>query len=478
MLQLDYTSNGIIDTRTRDKVHTMNKEEFDKLTQEQQEIINSICELVKDPTLQEILADQLAKDKELLPHIKAELKKAEKNKEVQNLTVYDILDAQNEQRARRLDKSASAPDMPEAPKSKALIILERALRRQALHNKYPAQPNYNIKTISANNSALINYMTSCNVIGTGAFDLPVMPKRKITTYTMITFDEDKSDLYEDVKKLTEIERSILDRIYTLKKYANEHNMPCLIDGYIIASCMPGAGGKVTPQEAEYYNSIIEKFRDMKIYIDATDELRARGIDIPEGDKCVFDDYCISALRGQYRTKNGDIKDCYILRDIPLPHNYAEKIKQIITISADLFDIKETMPDKNGKLALTDTNISMTKERQNIVNYLLRRIFTMRNDFAKAKELYRKHEAKRKKQAEEGAQVDEYKPIKDYCKQKHVIDFDTLYKVIGQPDPNKIKASRLREFCKLALTYWQAKGIIKSFEIKTGKNAQIKIILEE
>ena len=455
----------------------MNEAEWNKLTEEQQTTIKEICELIHDDTLQELLAEQLAQERELLPHIKAELKKSKKDPEFNNISVFDVLDAQTEERGRRLDATSHAPGMETAPKSKALIILEKAFRRQALHNKYPAQPHYDIKSISVNNNTLINYLQDTQIIGAGAIDLPVMPKRDITTYTMISFEGDTSGKYAGIKNITELERSVLDRIYTLKKYANEHNMPCLIDGYIIASCMPGAAGKVTAQEAAYYNSLIEKFRDLKIYIDATDELREKGIEIPEGDTFILDDYCISTLSGKYRTRTGDIKPCYILRDIPLPHFYAEQIKQIITIPAELFDIKETLSDKNGKTKLLDKNISLTRTRQDIVTYMLRRIYIMRNDYQKAKELYRKFEAKRKRQAEEKKPVDDYKSIKDFCRMRHIIDFVTLFKESGVVDPSKTEAARLRKFCKDALTYWQAKGIIKGFEITTGKGANIKIILE-
>lgn len=456
----------------------MNEKEWEKLNEEQQSLIKEICEYINDPTMQEMFSDFLAKERELLPHIKAELKKARKDPEINNLTVFEVLDAQIEKNARKFDAAASAPGMTLPPKSKALIILEKALRRQALMKKYPAQPNYDIKSISVINNTLVNYLQDRPIIGAGPFDLPVMTKKDITAYTTISFEDDTSDIYAGIENISEFERAVLDRIYSLKKYADNIGVPCLIDGYTIAGCMPGAAGKTRPHEAAMYNEIIEKFRHLFINVDATDEMRERGAEIPEGDKFILNDYCISAIGAEYRTKQGDIKPGYILRDIPLPHKYAEQTNQIITISADLFDIKETLPDASGKLAITDNNISMTQTRQNMVNYLLRRIYIIKNDFAKAKELQRKYEAKRSKQAKNGGTVDEYKPIKDFCKIEHKIKFDTVFEKSGVIDPSKTEAARLRNFSADALNYWQAKGIIKDYEIVTGKAAHIKIILEK
>ena len=448
----------------------MNESEYNKLTEDQKAVINEICELINDTRLQDLLKEQLAKDQELLPHIKAELKKARKDPETNNLTVFDVLAAQT-------DKNARENLGVNRPMSKAEVILNNSLRRLALTKKYPLQPRYDVKQIGMINNTLVNYLQDRQVIGAEPFDLPVMPKRDITAYTTIYFDDESSGNYAGITQFNELERAVSDRLYSLAKYAKEHNTPCLIDGYIIAACMPGGGGKVRPNEAELYNSIIEKFRHLFIYCDCTDEMRARGEDIPEGDTYILNDYYISAMGAEYRTKSGDIKKGYILRDIPLPYTYAEQTGQIITIPAELFDIKETIEDKEkGKIALLDTNVRLTQTRQSIVNYLLRRIYIIKGDHKRSKDQYRKYEAKRKAQKDKGQTPDDFKPLQAFCKMSNLIKFDAIYKK-AEIEPTKAEALRLRNFCRDALNYWQAKQIIKGYEIHTGKDASIKIILD-
>ena len=98
----------------------LTRKEYDEMTKGQKAIIEEICKMTNDDNLRLLLVEQLAKDKELIPLIRAELRKAKKDPEVLNLSVYDILDAQTDEKARALGWT------PGKPKSKAEIILERA----------------------------------------------------------------------------------------------------------------------------------------------------------------------------------------------------------------------------------------------------------------------------------------------------------------------------------------------------------------
>ena len=121
MLQSDYIIIGKGNIYRRGQI--MNEQEWNKLTEEQQKTIAEICMLINDNSLQDLLADQLSKERELLPFIKTELKKAYKDPEVNNLTVFDILDAQTEKIAHDNNWITT--------KSKAVIILERAIKQAA-----------------------------------------------------------------------------------------------------------------------------------------------------------------------------------------------------------------------------------------------------------------------------------------------------------------------------------------------------------
>lgn len=400
---------------------------------------------------------------DLMPYIKAEIKKAKKDPEYNNITIWDIFEA----------KEAGQSDAE--PKDKAALILEKAIKNRELHEQYPLQPTYDIKTQGVIISALANYLQNNEVIGAGAFDLPVLPKQNITTYVNCYFDE---DAFPEVKQLTETERAVLDCIYSIGVYTKENNIKCLFDGYTIAALMPGGSKRINENEAIYYNNIIEKLRHLFIHIDATSEMQARG-KLKEDETLILDDYCISAVGAKYRTRRGDIKPGYLLRDIPLTHAYAEQTGQIIKISSDLFEIKETTTagSSDNKPVLLDSNIKMTQTRRDIVAYLLRRIYIIKGDYKKAKDAYRQHEKKRKYQEQNGRPVDDFKPLESYRSQSKYIKFSTLFEKSGIT-PNKTEAARVRSFCRDALNYWQAKGIISGYKIETGTGANIEIILED
>lgn len=447
----------------------MDKNEWDNLTAEQQKDLQELAELIKDKHMLDLFLERLAKDKELIPHIKAELKKARKDPEFDNITIYDVLANEGEANAYE----TGIADEKITPKSKETLIFERAIARRDLMRKYPAQPNYNIKSMGIANNPLITYMQEQSKIGTGAFDLPAIPKKDITAYTTITFEDDKAGIYAGLKNITELERATLDRIYNLKRYADNKGVPCLIDGYTVAACMPGGAGRIRPKEAELYNSIIEKLRHVFIKCDATTEMIERG-EIQEGETFFFDDYCISATGAEYRTRTGQVKKGYIIKDIPLPHQYAEMTGQIVTIPADLFDIRETIAADAGALRITDNYISMTQIRQTIVNYLLTHIHRLAYDYQRAKDAYRKNEEKREKQKKKGVPVDPQKSIESFCKLPGKISFATIFDKCGVIEPDRIQAKRYRDFCADALNYWKAKGLIKGYEIQAGKNACIII----
>ena len=461
----------------------MNAEEWKKLTKEQQAALESLrdieqkefCESASAETMLEIFFERLKQDKELVPHINAELQKARKDPGYYNMTVWDILADSGTYRAY----NGGIHDGQPHEKSKTEIIIERAIERQAMLNKYPAQPNYKIKSMGIANNPLISYMQERSRIGAGAFDLPAIPGKDITAYTTIAIADDKAGIYAGMENITEQERATLDRIYNLKKYADNKGVPCLIDGYTIAACMPGEAGTIRQKEAELYNSIIEKLRHIFITCDATTEMIERG-QIREGETFILDDYCISATGAEYRTRTGKIKKGYVIKDIPLPHKYAEMTGQIISIPADLFNIRETRLTDAGELCITANDISMTQARQTIINYLLTHIHRMQYDYKRAKDSYRKYEERRAKQEKKGAPVEKAKSLESFCKMPNKISFATIFEkcniTISDSDSSRTTKKRYRDFCADALNYWKAKEVIKGYQIQAGKDDCIIIEL--
>lgn len=140
----------------------MNKEEREKLNREQEarereafeqwekrnrEAIESVREtsaaILKEfhdealaNSILQLAQNEIEKEKALMPHIAKELKKGKKDPELLNYTVFDILEAQNEERAAALDATIRTPEEIPQPKSRAVILLERARESLKAENEY------------------------------------------------------------------------------------------------------------------------------------------------------------------------------------------------------------------------------------------------------------------------------------------------------------------------------------------------------
>lgn len=140
----------------------MNKEEREKLNREQEarereafeqwekrnrEAIESVREtsaaILKEfhdealaNSILQLAQNEIEKEKALMPHIAKELKKGKKDPELLNYTVFDILEAQNEERAAALDATSRTPEEIPQPKSRAVILLERARESLKAENEY------------------------------------------------------------------------------------------------------------------------------------------------------------------------------------------------------------------------------------------------------------------------------------------------------------------------------------------------------
>lgn len=114
----------------------MNKEEWEKLNKEAIESIRQSCAAMHDETLLHLALNEIENDKALMPHIAKELKKGKKDPELLNYTVFDILEAQNEERGAALDNTTRTPDTMPKPKSRAVLLLERARARLEEEREY------------------------------------------------------------------------------------------------------------------------------------------------------------------------------------------------------------------------------------------------------------------------------------------------------------------------------------------------------
>lgn len=290
------------------------------------------------------------------------------------------------------------------------------------------------------NNALINKMQEAEAINAGPFDLLVSSgtkrRKELTAYTMINYEEESGIQL----KLSEYERQVSDAIISLWIEAKAQKLPAIISPDMVYRAMPGGGEKASPQQKGAIVRTIEKFRRLHITIDATEEMRKRGI-IGERQRFKLDDFFLSAFHAEITAKNGgQAVSAYRINTEPLIYTYSKATKQLLTVKAEVLDIRKV---KKG--TATTELLPMNADRQAMTGYLMRRIEVMRHN---------------------------------PTTQSPVILFRTLFNETGQDTTNKVTNRRNREFCFNVLDYWKAIGHIKDYKVQTQGNTirGIQIVL--
>lgn len=295
------------------------------------------------------------------------------------------------------------------------------------------------------NTALSNYLTSGDL--SKPFNLRVINKKgkqkEITNYTIVSYDPG-STIAKVAENMTEYERGVYNAICSIYLAAIESGQPPIFTKDMLYRAMPGCGDKPSEQEKGAIKKAIEKHRFTHIDSDITEELRAKKLIPDDIEEVTLNDFILSVKEVKVRMKNGGQKvTAYMINSIPLLLEYAQLTNNRITVSKDWLEVKKV---KGGKV-LTQP-LSMTPQRKAITGYLIRRIKTMKND-------------KKNK-----------KPT-----QSDTILYDTLFKTIGIPAPDKQKAADIRKFCNDLLEYYKAKGFIIDYQQQKEGRSITGIIIE-
>ena len=277
------------------------------------------------------------------------------------------------------------------------------------------------------------------IINAGAFDLTVSKgkcrRKEITAYTMIQYDDPESGVPAMPFKLTEYERQVSDALLSIHIKAKADNLPTLFTTDMLYRAMPGGGTKASPQQKGAITKAINKLRTLLVYVDATEEMRRRGI-IDDSLTMIFNEnyFYIKAVQ----VSNGkQVIDAFLLFEEPVILKYAQLTRQILTVPAKYIDIKKV---KKG--TISNEVITMNADRQAITGYLLRQIAWIKYD--------RNHKASN--------------PRSD------TIRFDTVFTDAGIDATNKQTAKRQRDFIFSVLDYEKAAGYISDYEkLKKGQS---------
>lgn len=376
------------------------------------------------------LADFCENIDDYMPFIVAEVEQERKRRGVDRISFTEFI--------RDTD-----PETGESIKSLFEICIERAQEAKETADTAPRHKDmltvHSIvpKSHTMPNNALINIMQSKPAINAGEFDLVVSnatkKRKEITAYTMITYTGDEETGVTITEfNLTEYERQVSDAIISLWLEATKEKLPPTFTTDAIFRAMPGGGDKPNPGQKSAITRTIERLRRIHITVDATEEMRKRGV-IQPGETMRFDDFYLSATRAEYKTKNGgQTVHAYHIHAEPVILSYSKLTNQLLTVPAKCLAV-----EKVKKGIASGEIVKMTADRQAMTGYLLRRIAVMKRD--------RKNK----------------KPC-----QSDIILFETLFDAVGLTGQSRDKALDNRKFCYQVLDYEAATGYIKGYEEQT------------
>ena len=282
------------------------------------------------------------------------------------------------------------------------------------------------------NNALMNTLQQKPAINAGAFDMVVANakgrRKEITAYTMIEFDPGETSIKITDAHLSEYERQVSDAVISLWIEAVKEKLPPIFTPDMIFRAMPGGSDSASPQQKGAITKTIEKFRRLHITVDATEEMRKRGV-IGSNATFKLDNFYLSATHAEYKVKNGgQTVNAYKIDTEPILLTYCTMTKQLLTVPAKYLAVEKVKKGRaSGEL------VTMTADRQAMTGYMLRRIAVM------------KHDRKNKVQT-----------------QSNVILFDTLFSETGTKTDNRKQTMINRNFCFDVLDYWKVSGFIKGY----------------
>lgn len=182
--------------------------------------------------------------------------------------------------------------------------------------------------------------------------LVTMPSKNV----MVTLDlMEKDDVSLSSKNVTMYDLAVMDSVYTLYKSGCSEFTP-----EMIAKVMSGdLHAYIKPQKAGSVRKSLDKLASIRISLDITDELLARGLKLKEGERGVLKDYLLPLREMQLKAANGKvIQSGFQLKEIPILYDYAERTGHIATVPTTMLEVD----------SVTDTDDNIIIKR-----YLIRRI---------------------------------------------------------------------------------------------------------
>lgn len=381
----------------------------------------------------------------LLPFLEQEVAELRLKPGYEDLTLDDVT------RFIELD-GTPITEIDGKPVDNVLIrAIERAKERQEsaaaaeqFERELPRLQSLKPKNYVSPNTKLSNELQH-DIIGAGEVNLIVSDRNKrnpIITPTNVTL-ENMDGVTFTGKPWTEYDRDVHDAVISFyveskKRYPDK---PVFFTPHIIYRVMHGKKETETPspQTIGSITKSLEKMRrNIHVTADATEELRKRGVTVG-GElirEFVIDDFILNIRRVTLKAGRNEVKG-YKMEAEPILYQYGRYTNQLLSIRADLLDIKEVT--EQGQILTI--SLPVTETRTAIRNYMLRRIKIMQ------------HDAQNKNP-----------------QQSNIILFDTLFREAGIDTTSRESNRRNRDYAFNCLEYWKAAGFISDYKKQTKGNA--------
>ena len=347
----------------------------------------------------------------------------------------------------------------------AAIVMQEAVALQAKKPIKHTMPNNALANELQH--GLVNAGEQNIVVSNGDRRRHLQP---LTAYTMVEYVDGNGVMIAG--NFTEYDRQVSDAILSL--YLHGHKSHFMTADMIYRAMTTTPDVNPSPQSIGAVTKSIEKLRRIRVTIDATEELRARGFTDINGNPITYqrDNYLLVATGHTFKS-GGKIVKGYSIDSEPILYNYAKLTGQVLTVNANLLNICDVTP--TGQIGAPIKN---SEQRIPVKGYLLRRVEVMRHDKKQAQDSYRKHETRRQNEARKAAKEGrepamQAKSIDQFRAHSTRILFDTLYYETGiAGESDKVKRS-CREYAMQVLDYWKAVKYIKGYSIKKGDKNRIE-----
>lgn len=342
---------------------------------------------------------------------------------------------------------------------------------ESIAAKLPLVQGIKPTTHTMPNNALMNTLQQKEAINAGPFDMVVANatgrRKEITAYTMVELDPGETDIKITDAHLSEYERQVSDAVISLWIEASKEKLPPIFTPDMIFRAMPGGSDKASPQQKGAITKAIERFRRLHITVDATDEMRKRGV-IGSSATFKLDNFYLSATHAEYKIKNGgQTVNAYKIDTEPIILTYCNMTKQLLTTPAKYITIQKVKSDRaSGEL------LPMTADRQAMTGYMLRRVLVMKRDENEAKDKKRQYDRRRAKDDSL-----KEKPLNAFRDKSRVILFDSIFSAAENVTADRKQTMRNRDFCFNVLDFWKVSGLIADYKKQEKARSITGIVIE-